>query len=324
MIVTCASCLTKYHLDDSRVSEKGAKVRCSRCKHIFYVVPPPETKEEVAETFESFARFHEELIGKEQAGIETPSLEEEQELATRPKGPPEEEVTEGEKFLFSDRPPEEKVESFSFSEPEKEIKPALRGLRAEKSVIEKRRIRWERRTSLRLMAFIIIVLLFVFGLFYLWTEIEAGGKLSSYLEAPFKKATWLWEKIWGTEKEGLIVKDLTGYEEKVGEVPLYMIEGKVENQSQKAKKFVRVKVVLFDQNRLKVAEKETSCGRTILRGELKSLPPHFFSGEMVIEPNTEKEMIVAPGKTIPFVVVFRDLPPQAKEFKVEIVEAPSL
>ena len=74
MIVTCASCLTKYQLDDSRISEKGAKVRCSRCKHVFYVVPPPETKEEVAENFESFAKFHEELIGKDQKVTGLPSL----------------------------------------------------------------------------------------------------------------------------------------------------------------------------------------------------------------------------------------------------------
>ncbi len=153
---------------------------------------------------------------------------------------------------------------------------------------------------------------------------ESGGKLSSYLENPIKKVTQLWEKVWGAEKEGLVVKDLTGYEEKVGEFPLYIIEGKVDNQSQKTKKFIKVKVVIFDQNRMKVTEKETLCGRTIGRGELKNLPSDFFSGEMIIQPKTEKEMITPSGKAIPFMIVFKDLPTQAKEFKVEIVEAPNL
>jgi len=65
MIITCASCLTKYRLDDSRIPEKGAKVRCSRCKHVFYVVPPPETKEEILEDLESFEKFHEGLMEPE-------------------------------------------------------------------------------------------------------------------------------------------------------------------------------------------------------------------------------------------------------------------
>ena len=81
MLVTYASCLTKYHLDDSKISEKGAKVRCSRCKHIFYLVKPPDTQEEVAEDFESFAKYHEELIGPEQkaSGISLSEEEEEKE-----------------------------------------------------------------------------------------------------------------------------------------------------------------------------------------------------------------------------------------------------
>ena len=94
MIITCASCLTKFNLDDSRISAKGVKVRCSRCKHVFYVVPPPETKEEIIEGFESFAKYHEELIGPGEKKEEAPPKVkvEKKEIA------PEEEE---EAFLFS-------------------------------------------------------------------------------------------------------------------------------------------------------------------------------------------------------------------------------
>ena len=37
MIIQCDQCKTKFRLDDSKVSEKGAKVRCAKCKHIFMV-----------------------------------------------------------------------------------------------------------------------------------------------------------------------------------------------------------------------------------------------------------------------------------------------
>ncbi|OGP74189.1 MAG: hypothetical protein A2V86_13730 [Deltaproteobacteria bacterium RBG_16_49_23] len=325
MIVTCASCLTKYQLDDSRISEKGAKVRCSRCKHVFYVVPPPETKEEVAEDFESFAKYHEELIGQDRKGIErTPPKEEEEGEVKRKGAAPTEAEEEEEKFLFSDQTPQEKVESFSLPEFEEEKAPEAREPRPKKAGVEERRIRGKRRSSSRPFALVIVIVILVLGLFYLWTEMKAGGKLSSYLEDPIKRGAQLWEGIWGTEKEGLVVKSLTGYEEKMEESLLYIIEGKVDNQSQKTKKYIRVKVAIFDQNRMKVAEKETLCGQTIGRGELRNLPPAFFSGEMTLQPKTEKEMITPSGKDAPFMIIFKDLPAQAKEFKVEIVEAPSL
>jgi predicted Zn finger-like uncharacterized protein len=40
VVVVCEKCETRFHLDDSRVPAKGARVRCSRCKHAFFVRPP--------------------------------------------------------------------------------------------------------------------------------------------------------------------------------------------------------------------------------------------------------------------------------------------
>lgn len=37
MIIQCDQCNTKFKLDDAKVSERGTKVRCSKCKHIFIV-----------------------------------------------------------------------------------------------------------------------------------------------------------------------------------------------------------------------------------------------------------------------------------------------
>jgi predicted Zn finger-like uncharacterized protein len=37
MIIQCEKCQTKFRLDDSRVTDKGVKVRCTKCKHVFSV-----------------------------------------------------------------------------------------------------------------------------------------------------------------------------------------------------------------------------------------------------------------------------------------------
>ncbi len=39
MIITCEQCETRFQLDDEQVPAKGAKVRCSRCRHAFFVKP---------------------------------------------------------------------------------------------------------------------------------------------------------------------------------------------------------------------------------------------------------------------------------------------
>jgi predicted Zn finger-like uncharacterized protein len=339
MIITCASCLTKFNLDDSRIPAKGIKVRCSRCKHVFFVVPPPETKEEIIENFESFAKYHEELMepGEKKVGAPPePKIKKKEAVA---------EEKEEEAFLFAEKPltekteklppakekeklahpekaeiltPPEEVEEFPFEEPVREEKVES------KPAKPRTMIRAERRGPSRFLALLIVLVVLIFGIFYLWSELSSGGRLSPYLEYPVKKITELWNQIWGIGKGDLIVGDLTGYEEKIGETPLFIIEGKVKNQSKFTKKHIRIKVVIFNEDKLKVAEKEAICGRIIGREELKKQPVDFFKGEMMVQPQTKEEMITPSGKTTPFMVIFKDPPSQAKEFKVEIVEAPNL
>jgi len=339
MIVTCSSCLTKFNLDDSRIQPKGVKVRCSRCKHIFYVVPPPETKEEIIENFESFAKYHEELMEPGEKKAEVPP----EEKVEKEEAAPEEEGEEA--LLFSEKAlikkaeelvPSEKVEKIAHPEKPEKIAPRekLEGFSFEEPVQEekvvgkptkpKSMMRAQRKGPSRFFALLIVLTLLVFGIFYLWSELSSGGRLSPYLENPVKKVTEFWNEIWGIGKGDLIVGDLSGYDEKIGEIPLFVIEGKVRNESRSTKKYIKIKVVIFNQDKLKVAEKEAVCGRTIGRGELKKQPIEFFQGEMVIKPQTEQEMVTPSGKTTPFMVIFKDPPSEAKEFKVEIVEAPNL
>ncbi|MFQ5585443.1 MAG: zinc-ribbon domain-containing protein [Thermodesulfobacteriota bacterium] len=59
MIIQCDECKTRFRLDDSKVTGRGVRVKCTKCQNLF-VVTPPETEEEpdqrAEETFEpSFA-----------------------------------------------------------------------------------------------------------------------------------------------------------------------------------------------------------------------------------------------------------------------------
>lgn len=52
MIITCEQCRTQFQLDDSRIPERGARVRCSRCKNSFFVKPAVETGDPVEHAVE--------------------------------------------------------------------------------------------------------------------------------------------------------------------------------------------------------------------------------------------------------------------------------
>ncbi len=302
MIVTCASCLTKFNIDDSKIPAKGTKVRCSRCQHVFFVIPSPERKEDAIKDFESFAKFHEALIGSDQKEVDLPPPVGTEEIPSFYK---ETSIEKGEGKVPEEILKEEK-DKVTTSKP-------------------RRMADRKRKKPSRLFALLMVLVLLVFGAFTLWTELGSLSDLSSYIEYPVKKITDLWNQIFKTEKEGLIIGDLNGYEEKIGEHSLFIIEGKVKNQSRFIKKYVKIRVVIFDRNRIKLAEKEILCGRMMGQKELRDLPTTFFKGEMMINPQTEKEMIIPFEKASPFMVIFKeDLSNQAKEFQVEIIEAPNL
>ena len=335
MIITCASCLTKFHLDDSRIQSKGIKVRCSRCKHIFYVVPPPETKEEMIEHAESFAKYHEDLKdlmepGEKETGAAPEAEIQKEEVA------PEKEKEEERAFPFFEKAPGEKAESWA---PPSEVEESAPPGRAEEPPLEEPRKaergeskssrpkgmpQVEKRGPLRFIPLMIVLILLVFGIFYVWTELSLGGRLSSFLEDPVKKMTELWNQVLGVEKEDLNVGDINIYDMQVEGFTLFVIEGKVKNQSKSTKKHVKIRISIFDEDKVKVAEQDAICGRIVDREELKKQPPEFFKGDLMIKPETEQEMVVPPGKETPFMVIFKNLPSRAKDFKPEILEAPNL
>lgn len=50
MIVTCEECSTSFQLDDSRIPASGARVRCSRCKHAFFLPSPSASQSQAIES----------------------------------------------------------------------------------------------------------------------------------------------------------------------------------------------------------------------------------------------------------------------------------
>ncbi|ADU64120.1 MAG: zinc-ribbon domain-containing protein [Pseudodesulfovibrio sp.] len=81
MIVTCPNCQTRYNLPDAKVPAKGAKVKCSKCTHVFKTPAPKASPEEEVEGL-----FEEEAVAsgtKARAGDEFDETFDEVASATR-------------------------------------------------------------------------------------------------------------------------------------------------------------------------------------------------------------------------------------------------
>jgi len=103
---------------------------------------------------------------------------------------------------------------------------------------------------------------------------------------------------------------------KIGKI--FVIDGNAINNSSEAKSFIRVKGALFDSTGNSIAEREAYCGNILSKDELAELEADkidlridYPAGESSINLN------VSPGKSIPFMIVFFDLPEDLKEFSVE-------
>ena len=168
MIITCASCLTKFNLDDYRIPPEGAKVRCSRCRHVFHVLPAHETKEEA-----KYGDYREEPTGPSQKEVKLPlQIEEEEEME--------------EPILSEKAPP---------VEPEKKEKEEKKEEKKGKAFTAKKTVQKERKGPSLFFILIVIVALLVFVAFYLLTELGSGGKLLPYLKYPIKKIAEFWQQI---------------------------------------------------------------------------------------------------------------------------------
>lgn len=99
----------------------------------------------------------------------------------------------------------------------------------------------------------------------------------------------------------------------------FVIEGKAVNQYARARSFIKVKAALYGPKGEKVQEREVFAGNLLTEKELRTLPPPEVeqklgnrAGEALANLN------VPPRGSVPFMVVFFDIPPTLTEYSVQV------
>ena len=353
MIIICPECSTKFKINPDKIPAGGTKVRCARCRSVFAVekapeedvpleqpVQEPETSqpEEPAASDFSYERFQELDAKKEEEddfSFGTPdNLRTGAESIPRPEPEPDE-------FSFSEPPPEpvaepteepkaassdqnDATESRRSEAPADHKKGAEaiseQGVSEEEYNSETEQLyqHLTEKKSSPLGSFIRILLLLILAALVavgVYVYINGPEKLNDTIQQ------LLGQQVAAPEQSGQItLANLEGKflkNQHVGEV--FLIRGEAINNFATPRSAIQVKGIIFDQGGQPLLQKTVFCGNPISDKELEELP--FEELEKMMGNQFGKDlsnMKVNTKQSIPFDIVFKDLPKNLSEFSVNV------
>jgi predicted Zn finger-like uncharacterized protein len=320
MIITCEKCATRFRLDKSLLQIEGSRVRCSLCKHVFTAFPP------LTHAADSGARSP-----SDPDGLSAPP----QEKVTESRDPETEDVTsdapgfddtgveaENEKTIDTDAP-----DRFTPSRdvPPPPRRPAraslIQPLDPEGSLTGFAEPSSRKKSVLKVPALVLVLIFFLAAGGYI-----AAGSLG--YKIPFLPAIQIQQYLPQKASEPLPAPDpvpdqktVTGRfltNDTAGE--LFIITGRIENPSQVPYRRIQVKGTLFQKEKTAAITQTAICGNVVPEAVLKT----GTISDILDQLQSPREMtdinaVVMPGSSVPFMLVFSDLPHNLENFTVEVV-----
>jgi len=336
MIIECKQCGSKFKLDEGLIREEGSKVRCSICKSVFKAFPNGISPKE-----DERRKVVDQSLGETVTLDAHPTLEEqrpeplledtfEAELA---KALQEESETKRIETLSPDQIPEEEEElRFDFEEgtkrqPQAEPSPAP-PLQREAAKIPEAPPKPEKAAPKKrkkggvprfLMIALIVVLLLTGGaaaLLYFAPE-QVPESLISYLGVAGKPEV----KDPGVRR--LSFKNVSGkFYQSTKAGNLFCIQGVVFNNYPGSRSFIRVKGSLLDEKGAAVKQKLAFAGNAFSENELKDMSLEQINQGLANRTGKGNVNVnVKPQASVPFMIVFEELPENLSEFTVEAVSS---
>ena len=367
MIIVCPECSTKFNVDSDRIPNKGAKVRCARCKHVFLVEKPLENEVPILEEVKLGQEDKTDSVEQQTPPIPAEdsfdetldeksdfSYDKFQELDSSTTG--EESFsfgtaadTENENF-FSENHEEVTVdnnvieEAFTFSEAAEETvstiekvisTPGKEKVSPEPTVAEKvtdEAVNAAEDTAepefpaqsipekkggpassiIRILLLLILGILIIGGVFVYMNGTDQLNQTIQQIFGQQDNRPVQTGQITLGELEGKFIQN-----EQEGE--LFLIRGEAVNDFTKSRAGIQVRGVIFDQNGKPLLQKTVFCGNSIDDDKLLTLP--FLELEKIMGNQFGHElsnMKIASKQSIPFAIVFKDLPKNLSEFSVKV------
>jgi predicted Zn finger-like uncharacterized protein len=169
--------------------------------------------------------------------------------------------------------------------------------------------------SVAVIAVSVLVLLVMAGagFFFLKDGAEALNKLGLVSMAK-------WFGMQAAEEGSITIKNPVGsyiVNKEGGE--LFVINGEAVNSFKKPRATIHVKALLFGKNGAVLAQKSAYCGNQLSKEQLATMPMAKIEAAMNNQfGDSLSNLGVQPGKSIPFVLVFANVPKDVVEFSVEV------
>lgn len=350
MIIKCEKCESEFSLDEKLIKTGGSKVRCSKCSNVFTVYPPapepvqeptiverPEIAEEPevpqAEVSEDFVDENlEETVALDSPPALEESAEEEMEdvdLEDFDKAFEEaleeetiQDVTQEQVDYKGDVAKEARVKADEEKYSTKELfekaatEEDLLGEIAEQPVSAPRK----KKKGVSKVFWIILIIIFILvggaaAVYFLAPEIIPE---SISIMKPAKKET-----VADTDVRRIMFKNVNGsFLESNTAGVLFIIKGIVINGFSKSRSYILIKGMILDDRGEPIKQKLAYAGNAFDEKELSKMTKEAINkglrnraGKGNINVN------IKPGASIPFMIVFENLPQNVSEFVVEAVSS---
>ncbi len=349
MVIQCESCRTEFNLDESLLEEEGTKVRCSRCRHVFTAYPSapvpvvdtvenPDIFEErdpiVSEKTEAAIPEIENAAEKDQENGAGAALESDLDVIYQDVFSEVDRSAVDEK-IGHDHEVEDVFREASRGEEELADRPApvfpsMDSIREDPPVVKEKDEVEEaletasvpkKKSSKRSMVVLIPLLFIVLAVaaaYYVWKADLIPPSVLSLLSGSSenKKPADAGARLLQFGSVSGVFVDT----EKSG--PLFVIRGMVTNKYPQSRRYILIKGSILDNKGAVVVAKTAYAGNTFSEEELKTLPLDEITTAADNRDGMAKQNLdVATGATIPFMVVFAQLPDDLSEFTVEAVSS---
>jgi pilus assembly protein FimV len=317
MIIKCEKCESEFNLNDSLLKKDGSTVRCSVCKNLFKVFPPEQDVFAESEDDEFSITAMEETVALDSPpdldGIEPDAVEENKDYSfDKAFEDAMEEVIENEEIIASgDEQLEERKEETSELLFGDDDEPGITrdGTKTAVKVKSKRLL-----IALSVVFFLIVTFLVIFFFF--------PGILPDSL---YSSSTESKESISDAGVSQLNFKGVvSSFSESDKAGQLFIIKGTVLNNDQKARSFILLKGSILDSNGKPLKEETAYAGNTLTDDQLKQISNEDIKTAMNNRSGGENSNVdVKPGASLPFMIIFSDLPDKSKmvDLTVEAVSS---
>jgi predicted Zn finger-like uncharacterized protein len=298
MVVKCEKCQSEFNLNESLIKKDGSMVRCSVCKNIFRV----------------FSQEQEFSIESEEDDFSITAMEETVALDLPPELENlESDIIEKDKEYTFDKAFEDAMEEVIEEQKEGESE-SMEEDEKEEPKIKKE---GKSKTLLIVLSSILFLIIAFLVIFFFFPGIIP--------DSIYSKQTETKSSVPDTGTAQLNFKGVTGSflnSDKAGD--LFIIKGTVINNDSKNRSYILLKGGILDKEGKPLKEATAFAGNNFTEDKLKEISKDEINAAMQNRSGMDNSGIeVKPGASIPFVIIFTDLPEKSKmaDLTVEAVSS---